>query len=209
MHTVTVKENKQIADFSFILSFQRPFVFVPGQVIDIVRNGIRRIYSIVSGNEEEDVKILYKVNPSGKLTPTLAGLKAGDSIDISSPYGSFTHFFTHAMCIATGTGIAPFASEFFSDRWQEKTLIHGSRTLQEFYFSDSFKRLNDKYIRCCSGEKREDVFYGRVTDYLAKIQPDKKIMYYLCGNAEMVVDVRDLLIDKGISYDHIFAEIYF
>jgi len=25
----------------------------------------------------------------------------------------------------------------------------------------------------------------------------------------MVVDVRDLLISKGIPYDHIFAEIYF
>jgi ferredoxin--NADP+ reductase len=33
--------------------------------------------------------------------------------------------------------------------------------------------------------------------------------YYLCGSAEMVVDVRDILIAKGIPYEQIFAEIYF
>ncbi|HEY5511946.1 MAG TPA: hypothetical protein VIK10_13065 [Prolixibacteraceae bacterium] len=32
---------------------------------------------------------------------------------------------------------------------------------------------------------------------------------YLCGQALMVVEVRDLLIQKGIPYDHIYAKIFF
>ncbi len=31
----------------------------------------------------------------------------------------------------------------------------------------------------------------------------------LCGNAEMVVEVRDLLISRGIPFGQIRAEIYF
>jgi ferredoxin--NADP+ reductase len=37
--------------------------------------------------------------------------------------------------------------------------------------------------------------------------PDVK--YYLCGKALMVVEVRDLLIEKGVDYANIIAEIYF
>ena len=34
-------------------------------------------------------------------------------------------------------------------------------------------------------------------------------MYYLCGSADMVVEVRDILIGKGIPFGHIISEIYF
>jgi len=35
------------------------------------------------------------------------------------------------------------------------------------------------------------------------------VMYYLCGKALMVVEVRDLLIEKGVRYENMLAEIYF
>jgi ferredoxin--NADP+ reductase len=49
-----------------------------------------------------------------------------------------------------------------------------------------------------------------VTDYLQRL-PDlpKGDKYYLCGQALMVVEVRDLLIEKGIPYGQIYAEIFF
>jgi len=54
------------------------------------------------------------------------------------------------------------------------------------------------------------VYAGRVTEYLIE-QPtlNPGLKYYLCGNAEMVVDTQDILIIKGIPFDQIVSEIYF
>ena len=70
--------------------------------------------------------------------------------------------------------------------------------------------LGSDYIRCSSSEQDENVYSGRVTEYLDEhpsLNPGLK--YYICGNAEMVVDTRDILINKGIPFDHIISEIYF
>lgn len=37
----------------------------------------------------------------------------------------------------------------------------------------------------------------------------RNYMYYLCGGGMMVIDVRDLLIEKGIPFGNILSEIYF
>ena len=116
-----------------------------------------------------------------------------------------------AFWIATGTGIAPFYSMFRSGQKNGKTLIHGARFLNQFYFEDELEwALGDRYIRCCSQEQSCDVFPGRVTEYLKQLEnlpPDNQ--YFLCGKALMVVEVRDLLIEKGVPFHNIIAEIYF
>lgn len=130
---------------------------------------------------------------------------------MSKPYGGFIGDKRPAFWIATGTGIAPFYSMFRSGMENSKTLIHGVRKHNQFYFEDELEwALGNKYIRCCSQEQSCDVIHGRVTDYLKmreKLPTDQK--YYICGKALMVVEVRDLLIEKGIPYENIIAEIYF
>ena len=44
---------------------------------------------------------------------------------------------------------------------------------------------------------------------VAKHSLDPVLKYYLCGSAEMVVDTRDILIEKGIPFENIVSEIYF
>jgi ferredoxin--NADP+ reductase len=98
-----------------------------------------------------------------------------------------------------------------SGKADNKVLIHGVSYANQFYFEDFLKEeLGDKYIRCCSREQAEGCFSGRVTDYLQRL-PDlpKGDKYYLCGQALMVVEVRDLLIQMGIPYGQIYAEIFF
>ena len=65
-------------------------------------------------------------------------------------------------------------------------------------------------MRCCSQEKGEGVYEGRLTDYLKSLNNlPLNYKYYLCGSAEMVVETRDILIGKGIAFEQIIAEIYF
>jgi ferredoxin/flavodoxin---NADP+ reductase len=205
-----VQSNIKIAPDVFIISFRRPYDFKAGQVIGLTTSGKiePRLYSIASGEQDEVIEILYNIKSDGLLTPQLASLTAGSTIYVTEPFGEFLGTLEPSFCLASGTGIAPFRSMFRSGYGEKTTLIHGGRFRESFYFQDEF--AGPGYIRCISGEKLDGAFQGRLTLYLNqldKLPPDYK--YYICGSAEMVVDVRDILIKKGIAFNQIMAEIYF
>ncbi|MGE5429384.1 MAG: ferredoxin--NADP reductase [Methylococcaceae bacterium] len=209
----TVTGNREIVPGVHLISWKRDHYFEPGMVIKLTVNKdiVPRIYSICSGNQEEEIRVLFGIKEEGLLTPLLSKTGIGDIVWVSEPYGSFLDNKKPAWWIATGTGIAPFYSMFRSGISDNRTLIQGSRSLNQFYFEDEFqKAMSDRYIRCCAHEPSSDVFPGRVTQYLQQIDKlPADIYYYLCGKAIMVVEVRDLLISKGIPYEHILSEIYF
>lgn len=212
MSYYTLTNNEEISPGVHIISFLRNFDFLPGQVLKIAidNNQPPRIYSICSGNTEKEVRILFNIKDDGFLTPKLAAMIPGEQILVSKPYGSFLGTREKAWWIATGTGIAPFYSMIKSGLNQYKKLIHGVRHLNQFYFEDELEsELNENYVRCCSGESSCNTIPGRVTEYLNDIQNLPDVKYYICGQALMVVEVRDLLIKKGIQFENIMAEIYF
>ncbi|HPE75028.1 MAG TPA: FAD-binding oxidoreductase [Draconibacterium sp.] len=203
--------NLEISPGVHVISFKRDFSFLPGQVVKIAidNNHAPRIYSICSGNTENEIRILFNIKDDGFLTPKLASMIPGEKILVSKPYGSFLGTGEKSWWIATGTGIAPFYSMIKSGLTTER-LIHGVRHLNQFYFEDELEEaLNNKYIRCCSAESSCNTIRGRVTDYLNEFQKLPGLKYFVCGQALMVVEVRDLLIKKGIQFENIIAEIYF
>jgi len=210
---VTVTGNQEISPDVYLISWKRMHDFQPGQVVKITDDPAfpPRIYSICSGNKEDEIRVLFNVKEGGQLTPRLAGLIPGMKIHVSKPYGSFKDAKQPACWIAGGTGIAPFYSMFRSGHADNKTLIHGVRYLNHFYFEDELEEaMGERYIRCCSQEQSCNVFPGRVTKYLEELtELPTNINYYLCGKALMVVEVRDLLISRGVPYQNILAEIYF
>lgn len=214
LYPARVESNEEIARDVYVLSYPREHSFVAGQVVGIsLEEGADpRLYSIASGTTDGMIRLLYNIKPDGKVSPNLAVLKPGDTIYVSAPFGSFYGTAKPAVFIASGTGVAPFASMLRSGLIQNKQMIHGGRTLDSFYFKEEFMNVlgEDNYVRCCSRESGDGVYEGRLTKYLRErddLHPDRK--YYLCGLAEMVVETRDLLIEKGIPYENIIAEIYF
>lgn len=210
---VKITGNRQIAPDVYVLSYQRDFTFIPGQVVALALAPAEtpRLYSIASGIHDKKIWLLYNVRPGGSLTPRLSQLKPGDDLYVSVPDGNFYGTAKPSVWIASGTGIAPFVSMWRSGLKKDKMLVHGGRFLHSFYFADQFKdKLAGNYIRCCTRESGEGIYHGRLTQWLReqeKLPPDRK--YYLCGSAEMVVDTRDILIEKGVPYRQIMAEIYF
>jgi ferredoxin/flavodoxin---NADP+ reductase len=208
-----VVSNEMISETTAVLRLNRSFSFKAGQCINItVKNDIPpMIYSISSGEYDETIQILYKIVEEGKLTPLLGGLTANSYVHISRPFGKFLAPTKPAWLIATGTGIAPFLSMLLSGYADNKVLIHGNNSLSDFYFSELLVNLLGKnYIRCYTGNEECNYIKGRVKFYIdsfVKLPID--IMYYLCGSAEMVVDIRDILIRKGVPFQNIHAEIYF
>lgn len=208
-----ITEFRQIASDVYVLSFPGDFEFTAGQVvaIDVVSEGVPRLYSIASGEKDENVDILFDEKSDGKLTPFLSKMNVGDIIYVSEPFGSFHCDAGDGWFIASGTGVAPFVSMIRSGKNDGKTLIHGGRYDENFYFSELIENvLGENYIRCASQELFTKYYPGRLTKWLRE-QPvfSKEIKYYLCGSAEMVVEVRDFLISKEIPFQNIISETYF
>jgi ferredoxin/flavodoxin---NADP+ reductase len=202
----------EIARDVFVLRIDRKHEFLPGQVVGVSLSHdiAARLYSICSGKDEHELSILFNIKPDGALSGQLATLKAGDPILVSRPFGAFLGDEKPAWWIASGTGVAPYRSMLRSGMGQHKMLIHGGRKVDSFYFQEEILPvLGDRYIRCCSQETGEGLHPGRLTDWLRLQQLPAENQYYLCGSAEMVVEVRDILISKGVELDQIMAEIYF
>jgi ferredoxin/flavodoxin---NADP+ reductase len=228
-YRVRVESQEEIADGVFYLKTDRPFDFLPGQCVALAirQDEQARYYSIASGRSETRIGILYDLVPEGKLTPELARLGSGDELLMSDPFGSFVDGEEVAVWIATGTGIAPFLSIARSlpstAVARTKMLIHGSRTLERFYFREELRDLiQERFVCCCSqcdgneadAQARGSGFYaGRLTEWLRGAVAEGTLAagprYFLCGAAGMVVEVRDLLISAGIPFEDILSEIYF
>lgn len=197
----------------FILRFTREFPFKAGQMLWVryPTDGPARLYSIASGEEEPYFEIIFDVVENGALTPILSKVKPGEDVWISEPSGKFTSDGKPAVWIATGTGIAPFASMARSGLYRQTLLIQGGRYCSSFYYHEIFEHLPSfEYVKCVSRESSEGCFTGRVSRYIETCyQPLPQRQHLLCGSAEMVVEVRDLLIARGIPYKNIISEIYF
>jgi ferredoxin/flavodoxin---NADP+ reductase len=130
---------------------------------------------------------------------------------VSTPFGWFTSSNEPAWWIASGTGIAPFASMFYSGLGENKVIVHGAKYADSFYFQDDFAvGPCRQYVRCCSGEKKGGLYHGRLTRFLEESDNlPLNVSYYLCGKVEMVVDVRETLMKKGVPFQNIQSEIYF
>lgn len=214
MKKIKVYSLNEIASKVYIISLSHQPEFIPGQVIELTEDPSLppRMYSICSPPGNKKMDILFDLKERGRLTGAMTKMKAGNNLYAGDPMGNFTcEKDEKAYWIAAGTGIAPFASMFFSGNTRNKKIIHGGRRLESFYFQKEIENvLKENYIRCCTSEKSPAVYPGRLTSWLKEqkyLPPDYK--YYLCGSAEMVVQTRDILVSKGIDFDSIIAEIYF
>jgi ferredoxin--NADP+ reductase len=212
LEDVIVTSNRFVGPDTYILSFPRSWDFVPGQSVALTldREVAPRFYSIASGANDEQVDILFDIVQDGLLTPRLAQMRTGDHLLCSPPFGAFRDAKGPSCWIATGTGIAPFISMARSGSTEGKMLIHGSKTIEGLAGRDYFtESLGARYSPCCSREKGDGVFAGRPTQWIESHELPPVERYLVCGNSLMVVDMRDILISKGIPFDDVVAEIYF
>ncbi len=202
---------------AFALTWRRDFDFTAGQLAEVALDdkGPSRLYSLFTGPGEDEAGVLFNIAEGGELTPSLARLAPGDTISIRGPSGSFPAFMGPGIWIANGTGLAPFLSMARAGLSAEKTLLHGARALEDFYFQDELEAvMGDRYLRCRSGASGDfgnanGIRAGRLTAVIDSESWDPGLMYELCGSASMVVDVRDLLMAKGVPHSGIISEVYF
>jgi ferredoxin--NADP+ reductase len=168
-----------------------------------------RSYTIASGERDEHLQIVFRLIPTGKLTPKLAMLKPGDEIGFSGPFGEFTVRDAAApiVFVATGTGVAPCLAYLRTRPDLNISLVHGARYGCDLYYRAFFEQR--PYFPCVSREAVTGAFKGRVTDFWATREWPKDSHYYLCGSNEMIFDMQVLLQKKGVPEHCIFTEPYY
>jgi ferredoxin/flavodoxin---NADP+ reductase len=199
--TFVVRMNREGMKFR---AGQRIIVGVKGELN-------QRDYSIYSGENDEHLEILVREIPDGIVTPLLIHCMTGQLLDVNGPFGSFFPDPAEILSgkyifIASGTGISPFHSIVRSNPQIDYTLFHGVRYIGEAYESDHYDPA--RYVLCTSQESFRGQ-QGRVTRFLSQYPVKKDMLFFLCGNSNMIREVTLNLRSRGIPAEDIITEIYF
>jgi len=230
-YSCQVKSHRMITPTVFELVFetQGEFKFNAGQFISIIIPGagpkgrdLRRAYSIASSPENKSVELCVKKVEGGPGTTYLHGLAVGSQFRGFAPYGDFTYEpkpGRHAVFIATGTGIAPFRSMVISELYKKNppktaTLLLGVRTEDEVLYDAELAQVPGlKWVPMVSRPNGKWAgTQGRVTDYLRSLGADFPWLetdYYLCGNGDMIKEVKAILAERAVDKESIYMEKYY
>jgi Na+-transporting NADH:ubiquinone oxidoreductase subunit F len=161
--------------------------------------------------------------PPGKMSSYIFGLKAGDEVTISGPYGEFFIKDTQAemVYIGGGAGMAPLRSHIYDlfkrQRTKRKvTYWYGGRSSRELFYVDHFRAIekefpNFKFNIALSEPLPEDNWNGYrgfihnvVYENQLKNHPaPEDIEYYFCGPPMMNSAVLKMLDELGVEKQNI------
>ena len=203
------------------------------QYVSKVDEPVTRAYSMANYPEESDI-IMLNVRiasppprmpdvPPGKMSSYIFGLKPGDKVTISGPYGEFFAKDTdNEMCfLGGGAGMAPMRSHIFdqllrlnSDR--KITFWYGARSLKEAFYVEHFDKLaaehdNFEWHLALSDPLPEDNWDGltgfihqvALDEYLSKHPAPEDIEYYICGPPLMLDACRKMTADLGVEPENV------
>ena len=204
-----------LSEGTFECELEKPsgFSFLPGQSIRILSGGLERDYSVASGPREDRILLCIRRVAGGAVSPVLAAAEPGARLTFSGPHGFFVYQSggRQAVFVATGTGVAPFASMVRAGV-RGFLLLHGVRTAAELHYDALLRGAALRYVPCLSGVREDQcpagAFAGRVTGYLSRRLPAGQYDFYLCGRREMIRDATTVA-DERFPGSMVFTEIFF
>ena len=208
-----VEDLRWLSDETFVIRTERKEQDLrAGQCFSVGTRdaAINREYSIYSAERDPYLEFLVRRVDGGAVSSALAHVTPGDVIQISGPYGSFCLAEDEIpkrpfVFVASGTGIAPFASFVKTYPDLDFSLFHGVRYEGEPY--DKTLYPPDRYSACISRPDSGDSL--RVTEALQRVTLHPSALYYLCGNRNMITDSVAVLRDAGVPGGNIFMETFF
>lgn len=211
------------------------YAFESGQYLtlkaDIDGEDTRRSYSLCSAPFENEWRVAVKQVENGKFS-TYANneLKVGDMIEVMTPTGNFkikpdsSSSRSHVL-VAAGSGITPILSIAKTALEEEPesnvTLIYGNRGVQSIIFREEIEAMKNRHmdrLRVIHILSRESlgtpIQKGRIDKSKAEdlydhfLTKDDIDDVYICGPEQMIHDVKDAMIEKGVSEGKIHFELF-
>ena len=237
-HPLRVASVEPLTDDSVALTFAVPpeladdYRFVHGQHLTIRGDdGERRSFSICTTPRSGLLRIGVKKLPGGAFSEGVVDtLRVGDELDVMTPAGRFTTTLDPAstktyVAIAAGSGITPVISIVStileSEPDAQVMLVYANRTHRTVMFLDDLHDLKDRFperfwlVHVLSREQQDvELFSGRLDgDRLTRIldallPADDVDEWFLCGPQQMVVDLRQVILDHGVVPTAIHTELF-
>lgn len=225
--TGTVVEKKNWTERLISLRIDAPLSdFRAGQFVrvalELEGEQVARPYSLVNAPDEKLLEIYFDIVPGGPLSPKLAELEPGDTLQVAdNPSGFLTinevPEVKHLWMLATGTGIGPFLSCLKTDepwqRFEKIVLAYSVRSKQELSYMDTISELTKKYpdqmqfVPFVTRGEMPGAIEMRITAAIdsgeferkagLKIEADSSHIM-MCGNSDMIKEVSELLESRGM-----------
>jgi Na+-transporting NADH:ubiquinone oxidoreductase subunit F len=203
----------------------------------VVGKPVVRAYSMASYPDEKDI-VMFNVRiatppptapagtPPGIMSSYIFGLKPGDRITVSGPYGDFFARDTDAemLFVGGGAGMGPMRSHIFDQLLRLKTqrkisFWYGARSLREAFYAEQFDELaaqhdNFSWYLALSEPLPEDNWTGYTgfvhevlfENYLKDHPAPEDCEYYLCGPPMMNAAVVAMLDSQGVDEENIMLD---
>lgn len=191
----------------------RPLHFIPGQFVQLKKIGDAqknaRAFSMASASDAETITFLMKHLADGIISGFLATAPYGTEIEAGDVHGKFVCDArdTDRVYVATGTGLAPIMSFITSLSSVPCTTLFGVRDRTHLFWIDRLPHPN--IITLSRGDDVWTGAHGRVTEHVPAVHAaHPHAAWYLCGNSEMIKEVRAQLLTAGVAPTLIHFEIY-
>ncbi len=232
------KETPDCVSLTFEIpeNLKEKFSYKQGQYLTLKLNikgeELRRSYSVCSSPiAEADMRIAIKAVEKGKMSTYLNnGIAIGDEMEVMEPMGNFytempAGEVKNYVGFAAGSGITPIMSllktALATNSENRFTLFYGNRSTADIIFRDELNQLVEQYAgrlsvqHILSREKTNDpLFEGRISpekavDLLTHFEEIKTAdEYFLCGPYDMIMGLKDTLIDFGATKENIHFELF-
>ena len=202
-----------------------------------VKEPVSRAYSMASFPLEKEIIMLNvriatpapsaeESAPPGVMSSYIFGLKPGDTVTVSGPFGEFFARETEAemVFVGGGAGMAPMRSHIFDQlvrlgSRRKITFWYGARSKREIFYQEDFDRLqaehaNFRWHVALSDPQPEDQWTGH-TGFIHKVLHDEYLKnhpapesceYYLCGPPLMTNAVIGMLEELGVERGNILMD---
>lgn len=239
-HLLQVSQMDLLTDDAVAITFAVPdslreeFIYRAGQHLavrsTIAGDNVRRNYSICAPEDSQVLRIGVKRLPDGVFSNyAMERLRAGDTLEVLTPSGSFTTNVDpgqakHYGAIAAGSGITPILSIISTilsaEPGSRVTLIFVNVSTNSIMFLEEIEDLKNIYLDRLSifhvldGERQgAEVLSGRLdsarlTALLDGAEGDSVDDWFLCGPLPMTDMIRETLKGRGFDDEHIHRELF-
>jgi len=216
-----VVENRHWTEALFSLRVENaPLRYQAGQFVRIALEvggqRVARAFSFVNPPQDPVLEFYGVIVPAGPLSPRLAALEPGDTLQVASNPAGFLVLSElpdaqTLWLLSTGTGLAPFLSILRTAepyrRFREIVLVHAVRHARELVYREVIEKLDVKYVSFVSREPHAGSLAGRIPAAIADgrleaaagvaLSPDSSRVM-LCGNPDMLRDASAALQARGL-----------
>jgi len=199
----------------------------PGQYVQIFVPGTGettfRAYSIASApSSKKEIELLVRLIPGGVGSTYLHGVREGDEIALTGPYGDFVLDMskeTELVCVGGGCGMAPMRSILRHvaevNPEQRGSLFFGARTDRDTMYFEDFQELAKSMpnfaVHYALSEPESSPEWDGETGFIHEsvirnVGSEGERQAFLCGPPPMVQATIKALTEKGMPRERVFYD---